>query len=362
MPLTKTILVCPLNWGLGHASRDIYIIRQLLRHGFRVIIGGDRSALFMLTSEFPGLPSVRIPDISIRYSRILPAWLVVIFQLPVIIAGIIREHFLLVRIIRTTGADIILSDNRYGLWNRKVTSVLITHQLSPKLPAFLKILESFLSRLIRFMCKPFDYCWIPDIPDLVNLSGSLSSASGLSVKIRYTGILSRFMDIPVPIGQPDRPVLLIILSGPEPQRSLLQDIMITQVNRFPGRSLIVAGEPQKEYSSMITRQCRMVSSLKTIDMLSSVHSARYIICRSGYSGIMDLVSLGKKALLIPTPGQTEQEYLAGYLESAGFYPFMKQQEFDITSAVNILDSYPFKSINADNRFMDRILQELMTCP
>lgn len=315
----------------------------------------------MLTSEFPGLPFVRIPDISVRYSRILPAWLVIIFQLPVIITCIIREHFLLARLIRSTGADIILSDNRYGLWNRKITSILITHQLAPKLPVFLKILESFLSLMIHFMCKKFDYCWIPDIPGPLNLSGSLSSASGLTMEIRYTGVLSRFMDIPLPGDQSDGPELLIILSGPEPQRSILQDIMFSQVSLFPGRSLIVAGEPQKEYSYLITRQCRIVSSLKTNEMLSFVHSARYIICRSGYTGIMDLVSLGKKALLIPTPGQTEQEYLASYLESTGFFPFMKQQEFDINSAVNILDSYSFKNVHADNRYMDRILQELITC-
>jgi predicted glycosyltransferase len=164
--------------------------------------------------------------------------------------------------------------------------------------------------------------------------------------------------MPVPGDRPEGPELLIILSGPEPQRSIFQSILTSQVNGFPGRSLIVAGEPQKAYTYMIAGSCRVVSSLKTMEMLSVIHSARYIICRSGYSGIMDMVSLGKKALLIPTPGQTEQEYLSRHLESAGLFPFMKQYEFDIIKALNILDSFPFKSIDTADELLDVALSDL----
>ena len=142
-----TILICPLNWGLGHASRDFFIIRHLMRCGHRVVVGGDKSAMTLLASEFPELQVLRIPDIPICYSRFFPAWVVIFLQVPKFIFGIIREHYLLKNIIRTVQADIIISDNRYGLWNKDVISILISHQLSPRLPARMKLLEPFLARL-----------------------------------------------------------------------------------------------------------------------------------------------------------------------------------------------------------------------
>jgi hypothetical protein len=329
-----------------------------MRCGHRVVVGGDKSAMTLLASEFPELQVLRIPDIPICYSRFFPAWVVIFLQVPKFIFGIIREHYLLKNIIRTVQADIIISDNRYGLWNKDVISILISHQLSPRLPARMKLLEPFLARLIGLLCKPFDYIWIPDIQGSGNLSGALSKTSSSSLRVRHIGLLSRFRDISMPVNQPTGDELLIILSGPEPQRTVLQEILVSQAGRYPGKILIVAGEINKTYSKMVSESCRIVSSMKTEELLQVMYHAKYIICRSGYSGIMDLIFLGKKALLVPTPGQTEQEYLACYLQTAGYFPYMKQREFDIIKALDSINTFSYRSFNTKDGLFHAAISEV----
>ena len=341
-------MICPLNWGLGHASRVFIIIKALHEARYRVIIGADKAAYEFLQAEFPTLEIIRIRDITIRYSRWLPAWMVILASSPYFAFSVIREHCLLKKIIAELRPDMIISDNRYGLWNNKILSVIITHQLSPRLPAILRVFENPLSNLIHRMIRNFDYCWVPDLQGTSSLSGKLSHAKKESSSIRYIAHLSRFSSLDIKPAEKGRD-LMIIVSGPEPQRSVFLKIILDQVKNIQQNTLIVSGEPGKDYSYMFSPNCRMVSHLPAPEFMAEISSSDYVICRAGYTAIMDLTILGKKAFLVPTPGQTEQEYLARYLQDKGLFPFLSQRQFTIESAIRITDSFRFQKIDPASR-------------
>ncbi len=344
LPQIKTILICPLNWGLGHASRVFMIIKALHESRYRVIIGADKLALQLLKTEFPGLEIIRIRDITIRYSRWFPAWMVILANSPVLAFSIFREHHLIKKIIADLHPDMIISDNRYGLWNKNVLSVILTHQLSPRLPALLRIFENSLSNLIYKLIRKFDYCWVPDLKGVSSLSGNLSVTKKKSASIRYIGYLSRFSSLEI---KPAEKIynLMFIISGPEPQRSVFLKIILDELKDISQNTLIVSGEPDKDYSYMHSPGCRIVSHLPSRKFMAAFSSSEYIICRAGYTTIMDLVVLGKKALLVPTPGQTEQEYLSRYLYDKGIFPSLPQSQFTIESAIRITDNFHFQKMN-----------------
>jgi len=340
----KTILISPLNWGLGHASRVFIIIRTLHESGYRVILGADKAAFQFFTTEFPDLEIIRIRDITIRYSRWLPAWIVILSSVPFFAFSIIREHYLMKKIVTDLRPDMIISDNRYGLWNKNVPGVILTHQLSPSLPGFLRIFETLLSNLIHRMIRNFDYCWVPDVQGASSLSGKLSHRKNESSSVRYVGYLSRFSSFTIKPADKTND-LLFIISGPEPQRSVFLKLIMYQTKNIQQKTLIITGEPGKEYSYMHSPNCRIVSHLTTTKFKNEISSSEYIICRAGYTTIMDMAVLGKNALLIPTPGQTEQEYLGRYLQEKGLFPYLPQKSFTIERAMRILDSFPSQEMD-----------------
>lgn len=383
----KKILVCPLNWGLGHAARDVGIIRRLLDLGHNVVIAADGAALELLRQEFPeaGFPESMVPpskqpesDISpseipepeipqleilsfpsrirIRYSLVLPAWLKITILSPFLLFEILSEHRRLARMIEKLNFDVVISDNRYGLWNRRVKSILITHQLKIRLPGILRIFEYPASLVIRAFVKKFDQCWIPDYPGSSNLTGDLSHRYKLPQNSVFIGAISRFGEGPstsVPYEDPDLssdstsstdsrgPVLdlLILLSGPEPQRSRLQKILLKQIFSIDWNCVILQGIPGKYQRTDLTSTVSMYNHLPARELQNLLKSARFIICRSGYTGIMDLALLQKKALIIPTPGQTEQIYLSEYLSEKGMFLTSSQDNLNLESAIQDLSDF-----------------------
>lgn len=358
------ILFCPLNWGLGHASRDIPLIHRLAGRGHEVIIAADGPALALLKAEFPGLEWVRFrSSVTITYFRRLPAWMKVLLLSPFLAVETIREHFSLNRLVRRTGAGLVISDNRYGLWHSRIPSVLITHQLNPRLPRLLRFLELPLAGIIRFMVRQFRRCWVPDYPGGQNLSGDLSHKYTLPGNVAFIGPLSRFMlpggdhpegaeedsmdDIPdrshdpspdsVPDAVPAEAELFILISGPEPQRSRLERIILEQVPGLGMRTVILQGLPgNSERKPQILESSPEISvypHLPSRQVRALLENAKYIICRAGYSSIMDLITLGRTALIIPTPGQTEQEYLASRLSDRGLMTGVHQKSLDIKRAI-----------------------------
>jgi uncharacterized protein (TIGR00661 family) len=335
-------LICPLDWGLGHAARDVAIIRRMVDLGHEVIIAGNGRALDLLVTEFPELEKLHFRSlVRIRYSRYIPAWLKITLLSPLLLYEVFAEHFRLRPIIRRLRPDVIISDNRYGLWNRKVSSILVTHQLSIRLPGFARFLEYPAYLVIRLLIGKFDQCWIPDFPGEKNLSGNLSHRYALPANASFIGAISRFVEPDIAIRvQAVKPVeLLILLSGPEPQRSRLQKIVLKQALPLKLRCVILQGLPGKSRRTDLTPTVTMYNHLSSGELKQLLHAADHVICRSGYTGIMDLSLLKKRALIIPTPGQTEQEYLAEYLAGRGLFRTCGQDELDIESALEDMDEF-----------------------
>jgi uncharacterized protein (TIGR00661 family) len=323
----KRVLVAPLDWGLGHATRSIPIIHALLNRNCEVVIGGNGDSLTLLMKEFPSLASIRLPAYNPEYPRgEAMAWKMAL-QIPKFIGVIRREHHAVEKIISEKKIDIIISDNRYGIWSSRIPSVLITHQSNILMPKRF----GWLQNLVRFFnhrqMKKFSVCWIPDYPGGNSFAGDLAHfGSKPEVHHEFIGLLSRFT-------YEARDMLcqiVVILSGPEPQRTILEKILVPQVQKSGLKYFIVLGQLTRRNSY---NNPNIVDFLISAELQEKILSSELVIARSGYSSIMDLASLRKKAILIPTPGQTEQEYLAKTLKEKGVAFSMPQNVFDLKTAI-----------------------------
>lgn len=330
----KRILVCPLGWGLGHASRDIPIIDSLQKNGHEIIVAGDELQLTLLSQRFEGVKTVLFPSFKVRFSKgqnqLLPL-LWIALRLPY---HIIKEHLILKRLVRQLKVDVVISDNRFGLWNADVKTILITHQLKVFFPRPFGILEPIGARFIRFIAEKFDSCWIPDYLDSNNLAGELSHPKKLPSNASYIGILSRFSGLST-IQLPIAWELVGVVSGPSPHREMFIAEIEKLSRKYSIKTLIIKGNPNEGDSIIEQNGIGYAGHLSDTEFASAVKSSKYLICRAGYSSIMDMVALGVKCLMVPTPGQTEQEYLADYLSNKGLFKTYEQrdlQKIDISFA------------------------------
>ncbi len=323
----KKILIAPLDWGLGHTTRCIPIIRELLKQGFEVIIAGHETTQKVLQEEFPELTYVYLKGYEIRYAKVASSlpW-VMVKQIPKIIGHILREHIWLKQVIKQYQIDAVISDNRYGLYSKKIFSIFITHQLHIQVPQS-KWAERVILHINRFFIKRYNQCWVPDTPHQ-DLGGLLTQPiSGLP--IQYIGLLSRF-NMPQDVIETLYDYLFI-LSGPEPQRSLLEHKILQECEHLQGRKCLVRGLPSTD-NNLTSSSFEIIPYAGASQLEQLMLSSNQIICRSGYSSIMDLVKLNKSALLIPTPGQTEQIYLGQYLQSKRWFSSISQDS-NITEAL-----------------------------
>lgn len=329
-PKPLHILISPLDWGLGHASRCIPVIYQLIKAGHKVTIAGYGRSIILLQKEFPHLESIELHGFSPSYSEAGNMILHLFMLLPKFIGTIFREHRELKRLINLYHFDIIIADNRYGLWNKQVRSILITHQVMLKTPAWLKFAEYPLYRFSRLLISRFDECWIPDYKESPGLSGDLSHKYPLPENARFIGPLSRFQQSePPPEKNSITGKIIAIISGPEPQRSIFEDILTNQLSGINQPGTILSGKPEFENSLTTESELTILPHLPTGEMSSLINSSSLVICRSGYSSIMDLQALGAKALFVPTPGQTEQIYLAELHQKAGTALWREQESLNL---------------------------------
>ncbi len=334
MKQKKKILVSPLDWGLGHAVRDIPIIHELIKNNFEVIIGGEGKSGVLLKKEFPKLKYVEIKSFEIKYSKKNLFILKILLQTPKILLGIIKEHRQVQKIIKQHNIDLIISDNRYGVYSKKVPSVFISHQIFIQLPKQIKFLEKAACKFQQKLTANFNKILIPDYEGKENLSGKLSHKQKLPRKYFFIGILSQFKS-KKRLNIKFENDILVIISGPEPQRTVFETTIITQLKNTNYKILIISGKPQKEFSN-INSNIKIVGHLPRKEMQDAILKSKIIISRAGYTTIMDLIKLQKSAILIPTPGQTEQEYLASYLKDKNIFIFGKQKNLDINSSINEL--------------------------
>jgi uncharacterized protein (TIGR00661 family) len=348
--ITKNVLVCPLDWGLGHACRCVPIIHAFIEAGANVIIAADGRPLAFLQQEFPSLTFIRLKGYGITYQKKGSLMLKLFSMLPTIIKGIYSEHIKLKEIIEQYKIDIVFSDNRFGLWNKKLKCVFMTHQLLIKSPIKSGIAEYFLYLVNKMLIHKFDECWLPDFEGEINLSGDLSHKYRINIPTYFIGPLSRFKP---DTAKPEiiKNNILVMLSGPEPQRSILEEIIIKELKENKLEALIVRGVPEEKSSTYISDNIEIFSHLDTLEMQKLISQAELIVCRSGYSTIMDLAVFGKKAILIPTPGQTEQEYLAEYYREKQYYYSISQKEFNLCDAIAKSVDYKGIQMSSDSKVL-----------
>lgn len=299
----KRVIVAPLAWGLGHATRCIPLVRELLKLRCKVwaVLTEEQLALYqpVFGKRIEYIPFDEVP---VHYRQSFA--LAMLRQLPRFSAQMKRESSLADWLCEKLHPDLIISDNRYGFRNSSVKSVLITHQLKMRagllsVPANI-VLHSLINR--------FDTVWVPDTAGKENLSGNLGHGKMPQIPVEYIGPLSRFSTA-APEKDPTYD-WLAILSGPEPERSNFEELLIAAAQSLQLKMAIVAGQPQDGISKKSFGGITRFPHLSDQELLKLIGSSRGIVCRSGYSTLCDLAAMNRKALLVPTPGQTEQKYLA----------------------------------------------------
>lgn len=319
----KHIWICPLNWGLGHASRCIPVIRALQTAGANIYLASNGDAAALLKKEFPKLPLFNLPDYQIKYGR-RSAVGGLIWRLPAIFKAIRKEQKVLAELLSQHPCDLIISDNRYGAWSASQPSVLITHQLNLPIQQQAKGISR---QIFKYWFSKFNEIWVPDWEDNASLAGNLSHGNYES-DIRHLGIISR-MKPQSSIGDLD---ILVVLSGPEPQRTQLESRLLTQLQNWPGRCCLIRGTQTLPDLQDIPEGLTVIDMAKTTELEKLMSQSKLIICRTGYSSLMDLVQLGKSALVIPTPGQPEQEYLAEFHGNKNWWMVQSQADLNVAAA------------------------------
>jgi hypothetical protein len=314
--------------------------------GHNPVFAGNDWQLSFISQIFPSIETQTLEGYNVRYSTSSSAFMFTILrQLPGLLKKIKEENQWLRAIIESERIDAVISDNRYGLFHSAVPCAILTHQLLVRTglgPVFDSLLRPFHYRYL----EKFNQCWIVDTSGEESLAGSLSHPGQKPKNAKYVGLLSQFQSRNTYL---DPEKLLILLSGPEPQRSLLSDILWDQVKHYSGEVIFVEGRsdaPKRvapsniEYYGLVSNQ----------DLQELIEKASMVICRSGYSSLMDLVELKKKAIIIPTPGQTEQEYLGKYLHQKGMFFRADQRGFNLEKTLEEAAGFPFNHSELQNCF------------
>lgn len=326
--MKKNILVAPLNWGLGHSTRCIPIIRALIDNNFNPILASDGIALELLKKEFPDLQTLELPSYQIEYAKNGKnfKWKM-IKNSPKMIKAILAEKKIVKNWVNEYKLSGVISDNRLGVRSKLILSVFITHQLN-----VLTGNTSWLTTILhQNIIKKFNECWVPDFEFKPNLTGKLGHLKKTNLNLKYIGPLSRIKKIDLPIKYD----LMILLSGPEPQRTMLEEKLSKDVKNFKGKTIFIKGVVEKEQEIEQFGDITFVNFMNSQEIEIAFNESELVLCRSGYTTIMDLAKLGKKAFFIPTPGQFEQEYLAKKLKRNGLYPYADQDDFRIENLLEI---------------------------
>lgn len=328
----KRVVVAPLDWGLGHASRCVPIINGLLALGCEVVMAGSGPSLALLKEEFPKLETFLLPSYNPVYPKNESMVWTMARQLPHFVSVIRAEHRELKNLIVSNKIQGVISDNRFGCWSENIPCVFITHQSNIMMPQRFGWLSPLVrSATIRYMRK-YSACWIPDFEGN-KLSGELSSLKyGDGINAKFIGPLSRFQKKSATKKIYD---VVAVLSGPEPQRSLLEERIVKQLESSQLEYQIVRGLPGGDGVKIKNS----INFLGGKDLQSLLDQAKIIIARSGYSTVMDMSAIGARTIFIPTPGQTEQEYLAKRLKEKGIAFSMPQDLFNLTTALSESERY-----------------------
>lgn len=344
--------MAPLDWGLGHATRCVPVIRGLLAAEAEVVIAADGSPLHLLRNEFPELEFLEFAGYDISYPDSGSMALKMLLETPKILKKIKWEQGELQRIVDEHNIDGVVSDNRFGLHSDKVPCVFMTHQIHIQAPVF----KGALYRKNLSYIKHYDECWIPDFEGGENLSGALSHNVKMPENAFYIGPLSRLAEMGSGSSSSGTyGKVVVLISGPEPQRSAFEQLVIAEVSKRNDPVLILRGKPGDDMLPPVRDHIEMKNHMESEALAQELKAASWVLCRPGYSSLMDLASIGAKAVFIPTPGQTEQEYLARFHQEKGHYFSQSQHAFNYAEASAEVHKYAgIKSTFDDQQLQTRI--------
>ena len=350
------MLLAPLDWGLGHTVRCIPIIRELLNQGCEVVVACNSKQRLLLVKDFPFLQFVHLRGYEIEYGKTRLLTLVkLILQVPKILTRINQEKAWLKDFLSKNRVDAIISDNRYGFSSRETHCIFITHQLRVR-SGLGNFIDNLIQQRLYRRINEFSTCWIPDWNE-ANLSaaGELSHPRRLPyIPVKYIGCLSRFERC-AQVNQ--RNDILVILSGPEPQRTIFEKIISKQLQVFQGSFVLVRGVFDNSRVPFLD-DSKVFNHATGKELNDLVCASGVIICRSGYTSVMDVLKLAKKCILIPTPGQTEQEYLAAQLLKQNRARVASQEDFDLQKEFEQTKTLDFESLNVEMQQYKEVIAEL----
>jgi UDP-N-acetylglucosamine transferase subunit ALG13 len=327
-----------------------------LANNFKVLLAAEGEQKILLEKEFPALTVLPLKGYRVSYSKkraFLPVK--ILWQIPKILAAIKHEQVWLQQVIEEHQIDLVISDNRYGLHHQQVPCVFITHQLTIKTP--FAWLEKLLQRINYKYINRFAACWVPDVAGEMNVAGILSHPKiKPKIPIHYVGLLSRFQvetnHLPIKFET------TVILSGPEPQRTLLEKSIIASATNWQSGLLLVRGKPASTENINLPNLV-VKNHLSGNELAKEIAQSHFIVCRSGYTSLMELLTLQKKTILIPTPGQTEQEYLAARLMQQGWCYAVTQNEFDIATALQAAQQFTYTLPAVENKYLGVLIPQLI---
>lgn len=363
------ILVAPLDWGLGHVTRCVPVIKHILKLGHQVVFGGNTNQQKYIKQNFPSIELLFLEGYNVQYAKtktgLLPK---IIAQIPRLKRCIKKEHQWLQNVIKSHHIDAVISDNRYGLYSSHVPCILMTHQLQIR-SGMSSYFDKVLLKIHYRFIEKFSRCWVVDVPEDEGLSGVLAHPSVFpKIETEYIGLLSQCAGLPEKKKKKeDDFIVLVLLSGTEPQRTILSEMLWKKAIKSDKHFIYVEGSENAIPPSVIPDHISYHKRLSEKELIIAIGAASIVICRSGYSSLMDLLAMGKRAILIPTPGQTEQEYLAKLMHEKKIFMSARQHKFDIQTSILNATLFPYRTIQYGNAFelhktvLEQWLKEVQTC-
>lgn len=357
----KKVFIAPLNWGLGHATRLLPLIKYLLNKNYMVYIGASGRSRNVLQQEVKDCTFVDFPEYPIRYPQtrfFVTRFMLIVF--PQMLRAMKNEQNQLKILHKQYGFDLIISDNRFSLALQGVKSLLISHQLRYKLPWPIQKMEWLPEYFNYIHFKKYHLILIPDIDDQKSFSGELSHKMRYlpAKKLYYMGIISGLENNNK--EESENIDYLIIISGPEPQRTKFEKIILNQLGELEGKVVVALGKPEKNYKIRIG-DTEVFTYLNRKNISYYMRRAKLIISRPGYTTVMEMIETGKRGLFIPTPGQVEQVYLAQYYMENNWCYSISQFDLDLKSAVKEAENYPGFPLNCSrtDENLDKLFHDVI---
>ena len=356
------VLVAPLDWGLGHATRCVPVVREFLNQGAEVELAVVRSNATLLRGFFQELRQRLAPSYNIVYPKHgynMGLWLA---KNGVHLRKVMNyEHRFAEKMVERYHYDVLVSDNRFGFYSRHAKSIYMTHQRRIAFPKVLSAFEPVGMLWHASVMKHFDEVWVPDLPEFPGYAAGLSHVNKSPVPVKYVGALSRFENH-LGTETPRNYKFVAIVSGVEPARSRFESLLRNVLAKVPGRHAIILGKPVLGVKSWSEGNIDFHTHLPDREFAEAVRGAQWVVSRGGYSTVMDMAVLGAKCIFVPTPGQYEQVILAQDLAREGYAATISESNFSIETLLAAMSEKGNVSLPKpkDNALLKNAVSDVLT--